>query len=107
MVEPGAIAIRWPLEAADSVADAPVRGDARSRPHDGAQADSSPTLLEWYVRAGESIHKDQELLLVGRGTSLHPLTSPVDGTLLVQWSEAGDLVSAGETLGWIRPLQYD
>ena len=103
MVEPGAIAIRWPVEIVDSVADGPVRVDARSLIQDGAQADSSPTLIEWYVRAGESIHKDQELLLVGRGTSLHPLTSPVDGTLLVQWSEAGEPVGAGETLGWIRP----
>ncbi|MGE4619828.1 MAG: hypothetical protein AAEJ04_08490 [Planctomycetota bacterium] len=104
MIEPGAVAIRWPSKS---------QGDATSDPSNSATPvdpihTSSPrpphaTLLEWYVGPGERIQKDQELLLGGHGDTFHSLTSPVSGTLLVQWSETGETMGHGETLGWIRP----
>lgn len=94
MVEPGAIAIRWSRESP-------------STPPAGTQPLSDPasaaTLLQWYVRSGDEIHKGQDLLLIGEGPALHPVTSPVNGTLLVQWSEVGEIMGAGQTIGWIRP----
>ena len=94
MVEPGAIAIRWPDESASAPSDLP-------QPLPGGH--DSATLLQWYVRSGDLIQKDQDLLLIGQGQSLHPVASPVDGTLLVQWSEVGETMGAGQTIGWIRP----
>ena len=94
MVEPGAIAIRWPQQSA-SKPTTTVQPPAEN-------ADPA-TLLQWYVRTGEPIHSGQDLLLIGQGPRLHPVTSPVDGTLLVQWSEVGEAMGAGQTIGWIRP----
>lgn len=94
MVEPGAIAIRWPSEST---------GDGQTHSRNLPLSDDPPTLLQWYVRSGDPIHKGQDLLLIGQGQSLQPMISPVDGTLLVQWSEVGESMGAGQTIGWIRP----
>ncbi len=94
MVEPGAIAIRWPQQSGGSPA---------STSQSPSESSGPATLLQWYVRTGEPIHSGQDLLLIGQGPQLHPVTSPVNGTLLVQWSEVGESMGAGQTIGWIRP----
>ena len=120
MVEPGAIAIQFPEgtrpASAPTVREAPREsqpliqspsppacpaGDASQGPPEGV---TEATLMQWRVRAGDPVEEGQELLLVALGDHLHAVTSPVAGTLLVHWSEAGDPIGAGETLGWIRPL---
>ncbi len=119
MVEPGAIPIQFPEgtrpASAQDVRDAPR--DSSTLPQNPSPAAASPahpsqeaaevatvaTLMQWRVKAGDPVEKGQELLLVALGDLLHAVTSPVAGTLLVHWSEAGDPIGAGETLGWIRP----
>ncbi|MDE0959408.1 MAG: hypothetical protein OSB09_01360 [Planctomycetota bacterium] len=94
MVEPGAISIQYPEGTQPASAQI-----AREAP----QVTSSATLLHWCVFPGDRVEKDQELLLVAEGHSLHSVSAPIAGTLLVHWSEAGDPVAIGETLGWMRP----
>jgi len=119
VVEPGAIAIQFP--EGTRPASAPTVREAPRESHPPIQSPSSPacpdvasqgppeeeteaTRMQGRVRAGDPVEEGQELLLVALGDHLHAVTSPVSGTLLVHWSEAGDPIGAGETLGWIRPL---
>ncbi len=119
MVEPGAIAIQFPEGArpasAQTVREAPRDSQTATRipaPGSAISSDSSQdpaevatvaTLMQWRVRAGDTVEEGQELLLVALGDQLHAVPSPVAGILLVHWSEAGDPIGSGETLGWIRP----
>ncbi|MBT5737974.1 MAG: hypothetical protein HOI29_05310 [Planctomycetes bacterium] len=100
MVEPGAISIQYSDGVQSSVHVVP---EAPEAPQDLSAA----TLLHWCVFPGDPIEKDQELLLIAEGQCLRSVSAPTSGTLLVHWSEAGDPVAAGETLGWIRPLHHD
>ncbi|HIG06478.1 MAG TPA: hypothetical protein EYQ08_12275 [Planctomycetes bacterium] len=98
MVEPGAISIQYSEGAQPASALT-----AREAP----QNLSAATLLQWCVFPGDLVEKDQEILLIAEGECLRSVSATSSGTLLVHWSEAGDPVAAGETLGWIRPLQHD
>jgi len=98
MVEPGAISIQYSEGAQPASAHT-----AREAP----QNLSAATLLQWCVFPGDPVEKDQEILLIAEGQCLRSVSAASAGTLLVHWSEAGDPVAAGETLGWIRPLPYD
>jgi hypothetical protein len=103
MVEPGAVAIRWPAEGPKPLTTNRNSGIYSDPAHPAVPAPPHATLIEWYVDTGERVEKDQELLLGARGASLHSLPSPVSGILLTQWSETGEEMGHGETLGWIRP----
>jgi biotin carboxyl carrier protein len=98
MVEPGAISIQYSDGAQPSSA-LTVR--------EAPQELSAATLLHWCVFPGDLVEQDQEILLIAEGQCLRSVSAPTAGTLLAHWSEAGDPVAAGETLGWIRPLQHD
>ncbi len=68
-----------------------------------ASDDPGVIVLRWSVQPGESIEADQELLVLAVGSEVQVIRAPVPGVLLNHWTEEGDRLGRGETLGWIRP----
>lgn len=55
-------------------------------------------IVEWHVKAGDQIRKDQALVSVETAKAVVEVPSPFEGTLLKTYGEAGDIIDVGKPL---------
>lgn len=55
-------------------------------------------IVEWYVKAGDRIKKDQALVSVETAKAVVEVPSPFEGTLVKAYGETGDIIDVGKPL---------
>lgn len=59
-------------------------------------------IVEWHIKAGDSVEEDQVILSVETAKAIEDVPSPCSGNILALFGDAGDQVHVGEPL-----LEYD
>jgi len=91
----------------ESRSHAPLTRPTGTQRRDDRHCDPDAIVLRWSLQPGDQVVVDQELLVLAVGDEVQSIRSPVAGVLLNHWSEEGDRLGSGETLGWIRPTVGD